>query len=680
MFYEENRHLEESDIGHDSPAYHIILYDKPFLIALGKERRLIQKKNTYYYPVYLLNKMNVQSQIGAFEFVSSNDSVESRAKPFVDSEGDIDLNRLGDIVLYSFANSEYFDNATIDITPMELKELEAKYLVSKVKENEGEDDNEDNDDGNEPRPFELGTISQEKSLTTTRKVLKEGVFTIDKTTKRLALLPEETKESAKETKADYSERSKSQWIEKYMENGHFDIVETNNNGDCLFDTVRLAFDQIGYQTSVEKLRALVAKEATDEMLMEYKMLYQSTLAEIADTEKALRKMVVENKNLKARLKTIPVEEKPKRAEIIKTATEIKEQHHTLVGKQQENRRFLSEFEFMKGIDTIEQFRAVIQTPVYWADNFAINVLEKELNIKLLIFSEEDYDENDENNVIRCSISSENGITSPDYYIMTSYSGKHYRLISYRAKRILTFSEIPYDVKTMVVIKCMEKNSGGFAQIQDFKNFKSKLGVMDTEEEEEDVTGGEIFAFYSQSGGSARAGKGPNESIRTEKIHEYMDLNIKENNDWRKKLDDDWSTNFTVDNKRWKTVEHYYQASKFKKHNPHFYNMFSLDDTSSDIAKDVALAKAAGSQKGIYKKGKKEIPLRPTEIHIDSDFYGSRRFEEREKALYAKFTQNADLKSILLATKSAVLKQYIPRQVAKRDKLLMEVREKIQKEN
>jgi predicted NAD-dependent protein-ADP-ribosyltransferase YbiA (DUF1768 family) len=160
----------------------------------------------------------------------------------------------------------------------------------------------------------------------------------------------------------------------------------------------------------------------------------------------------------------------------------------------------------------------------------------------------------------------------------------------------------------------------------------------------------------------------------------MDLNIKENNDWRKKLDDDWSTNFTVDNKRWKTVEHYYQASKFKKHNPHFYNMFSLDDTSSDIAKDVALAKAAGSQKGIYKKGKKEIPLRPTEIHIDSDFYGSRRFEEREKALYAKFTQNADLKSILLATKSAVLKQYIPRQVAKRDKLLMEVREKIQKEN
>jgi hypothetical protein len=48
MYYEESRILEEEDIGYETPLYNITIYDKPFLIAVGKERKLIQKKNTYY--------------------------------------------------------------------------------------------------------------------------------------------------------------------------------------------------------------------------------------------------------------------------------------------------------------------------------------------------------------------------------------------------------------------------------------------------------------------------------------------------------------------------------------------------------------------------------------------------------------------------------------------------------
>jgi hypothetical protein len=82
----------------------------------------------------------------------------------------------------------------------------------------------------------------------------------------------------------------------------------------------------------------------------------------------------------------------------------------------------------------------------------------------------------------------------------------------------------------------------------------------------------------------------------------------------------------------------------------------------------------------FKKGKKQIQLRPEDIHIDSDFYGNRRFEEREKALYAKFSQNEDLKDVLLATKNAVLKQYIPKRVSTDDILLMKIRNRLQIEN
>jgi hypothetical protein len=275
--------------------------------------------------------------------------------------------------------------------------------------------------------------------------------------------------------------------------------------------------------------------------------------------------------------------------------------------------------------------------------------------------------------------------------MVTYSGSHYRLITYKTKRLFKFSEIPYDVKTMVVIKCMERNAGAFSKIPDFARFKSRLGVPeeDSDEEQESPASGSnelgdldesvVFTFYNKASASAKPGKGSNETIPKEKVHEYKDLGLKKNADWRKKLDDDWSTRFTVDGKKWKTVEHYYQASKFKKHHPDFYKMFSLDDTTSECANDVELAKAYGSQEGTIKKGKKAVILRPTDVRIDPDFYGNRQFEERRTALYAKFSQNEDLQDVLMATKTAVLQQYVPKQPAVKDVLLMKVREQIRRE-
>jgi predicted NAD-dependent protein-ADP-ribosyltransferase YbiA (DUF1768 family) len=346
---------------------------------------------------------------------------------------------------------------------------------------------------------------------------------------------------------------------------------------------------------------------------------------------------------------------------------------------------------MKGIDSLDKFREFVQTPAYWADDWAIDVLEKELNMKFIIFSEKDYDEDDENNVIRCTLSSQTlskkDVFEPDFYIMTTYSGDHYKLISYLNKWIFTFREIPYDVKTMIVIKCMERNSGLFSYIPDFKEFKRKLGVSsdDEEDDEEDkesineIKGGGIkgidssvvFTFYEKSNKHHKPGRASNEKIPSEKIHDYTELATK--TDWRKKLDDSWPSVFTLDNKKWRTVEHYYQAAKFRKHNPHFYNQFSLDDVSSEIAKDVELAKSAGSQKGVFKRGKKEIPMRPSSVRIDPDFYGTRQKEEREKAIYAKFSQNDELKHILLLTKNATLRRFIPRRPSETDSSLMTVR-------
>jgi hypothetical protein len=690
MYYEENRNLEEEDVGYDSPIYTVTIYDKHFLLSIGKERKLITKKNHYYFPVYLMNKTSVQAQIGALEFESTKENKEERIKPYLDSSGDLDLNRLGDIIFYSFADYDYFHNITVDVTPVILSELEMKYANNLLEDHEN---HEDADESIQIEAFELdeNDIHIPKSIKHSETVLKEGVFEIDRSIKRPALLPEETKQISIDIKKEYRERKNPTWIESYMKNNHYDIVETDDNGDCLFDTIRIAYEQMGYKTTISKLRALVAKEATDEMFTEYRELYQGAIGEKADIEKEMRRLVTVNKELKKRLKTISPSDKEQRKKILKDGNEISEKHKDLKEKLDDNSKLLSEFSFMANVDTLEQLRNYILHPSFWADNWAISVLEKELNMKLIIFSESSYDDDDKNNVLQCTMSNLSNNTdnfSPDFYIFTTYSGLHYRLVTYKNKRIFKFSEIPYDVKIMVVIKCMERNSGIFNTIQEFRNFKSKIGIEDSEPDDEietnidtniQVDQDTVFTFYNKSSGTAKPGKGANEKISQSKIREYSDLGLKKNSDWRRKLDDDYSTIFTVDNMKWKTVEHYYQGSKFKKHNPHFYKLFSLD-LDDEISKDIEIAKAIGSLKGVYKKNKTEVKARPSDIKIDPDFYGNRKNEEREKALYAKFSQNEDLKTILLATKTAVLKKHVPKSNAEPDNLLMKVRKQIQIEN
>ena len=66
-----------------------------------------------------------------------------------------------------------------------------------------------------------------------------------------------------------------------------------------------------------------------------------------------------------------------------------------------------------------------------------------------------------------------------------------------------------------------------------------------------------------------------------------------------------------------------------------------------------MAKGAGGKTGKY-LGKL---IRPVQITIDPDFFGKRHKKEKYDAQYAKFTQNEELKKLLLATNDAKLAHY-----------------------
>jgi predicted NAD-dependent protein-ADP-ribosyltransferase YbiA (DUF1768 family) len=155
----------------------------------------------------------------------------------------------------------------------------------------------------------------------------------------------------------------------------------------------------------------------------------------------------------------------------------------------------------------------------------------------------------------------------------------------------------------------------------------------------------VFAFYSSSKDDPRPGMGASEKIPDDRKKDYDALH--KILQWRKKLSNFWGAPFTLNGHQWRSVEHYYQGSKFKMNNPDFYYQFSLD-SGSELSKDPLMAKQAGGKDTKHK-------YRSANIHSDEDFFSSGRSEEEMfRAQYAKFTQNEDLRSLLIATKDATL--------------------------
>jgi predicted NAD-dependent protein-ADP-ribosyltransferase YbiA (DUF1768 family) len=445
-----------------------------------------------------------------------------------------------------------------------------------------------------------------------------------------------------------------------MKNKNYSITDNEGGGDCLFATVRDAFSSIAQQTSVNKLRRKLSSEADDTIFQTYKQHYDMYNTAILEDTNKIKELAAQYISLKQKFSSTIDRNEQKL--LTTQAKEIKKEHDKLVQEKQVTTQILKEYKFMKGVDTLENFKSKIRKCEFWADTWAISTLERILNIKLIILSSEAYRNGDIKNVLNCgqlndSILENKGIFTPEFYVIVEHTGNHYKTIGYKKKMIYTFNEIPYDIKNMIADKCMERNAGAFSLIPDFQKFKAtKQRVVIKEAQYEELSEAKlrglynddiVFLFYSKSNNKPLPGKGAGEKIPNDKLKEFSELaTIPE---WRKKLSNFWVQPFSLDNHQWASVEHYYQGSKFKKNHPEFYLSFSLD-SGTDLSKDPGLAKAAGGKSGKFKG----TLLRPSEVEIDPDFFGRRHKKEMYDSQYAKFTQNEELKQLLLATNDAKL--------------------------
>ena len=680
--YREYKQLERDDADYDATMYEIELLGKEVRVAIGRGKT--DKNDILYYPMYLINTDDrVVKQIGVFELRAD------QANEVLDDDDDLDIDKLPHPLVYSFVNAAMLEAdsrgkkaiapAENEIVALEEEaETEEEKVIAAPEEEEEQEQEQEVIAAPEKEPVQKG---DDDALRSKMKALA---------------LPPQTKDTAEAEHAEYKKQSDQPWIQTHMQNNNFGITDNEGGGDCLFAVIRDAYRSRGKYVEVPELRRKLAAEATEDVFQNYKGAHTMTADSIATTQAEMRALSDANAKLKQRLERT-TEAKEQQA-IIAESRRNAAQFKRLKSEVALSKELLQDFHFIKNVNTLEDFREMLKSCAFWADTWAISTLERILRMKLIILSSERFHAGEMGGVLQCGqlndrVLEDQGTFEPEFYVMAEHTGSHYKLITYKGEALLTFREIPYDIKVMVTEKCMERNAGPYYLIPQFRTFREEeLGLKGLEEDQavkasipstathhassghaplyDDAT---VFQFYSKSMDKPLPGTGSGETIERADIPKFAAL-AKETPQWRKMLSNLWEPPgddrekalFTLDDHTWRTLEHYLQGSKFRKENPKHYLQFSLD-SDSELSKSSALAQDKSKDKDKDK-----------DIQTDADF-GAREEKEREDAQYAKYSQNSYLADMLLNTRNAKLVQFRRGKPPITCDELMRVRHRLQQE-
>ena len=685
VLFTESKPIDPEDIGHPSYIYELDVYpEETIAVVLGKPKYTFTEKNVIFLPIYAIANNKVRSQIGVFE-IESNKLIQYF------KNGEIDVSRLSRPILYSFVNEKYIQRLGAYsklLSATELGLADTRLAKTKSVIEIGSSEPASSSDTTFQLRVPTSQISREKR--DVESTLDNGLFYIDKDHEMSNALVEETEIVANGLTEEYRESAKNNWVEKRMKNNHYRISEVPGDGDCYFTAIKNAFEQVGRKTTVDKLRAVLANEITDELFQDVRnfyLHYETIIKRIQSKKRGIQKRMAD---IKKQIDNIEITREAKLG-LIEKAKQEKEKYdeYNIELKSVEKSRD-EDIGYMKNLDTIDKYRAYVRTQSFWADEWAISTLERILNFKTIIFSKEAYETGSTDDVLKCGIASKEiesrGTFTPEFYVMVSYTGNHYDLITYRDKGIFKFTEIPYHVKMLILNKCLEKNAGPYYLIQDFRNYKSRFGIDEDEGRPRDFSeeqgNGELYddktvflVYHTAPNEKTKPGKVDGETVPKNRNIEFIPLSkIAE---WRKKLDDSWmGADMKLRDKTWSSVTHYVEGAKYRMGHPDIYAQFSIE-SGNPTAKDVKLAKSHKSIQIAEQEGK---VVKKRAVKPDVDYALGRNVEERDMALRAKFKNNVDLRTVLLATKNALLlRKETFGQPAEPDEQLMRIRKELQME-
>ena len=656
IVYQDKTSIDKSDEDKDAVVYEVIIKGLLVKIAIGEEKYTYIDNNIVYFPVYLVKDDFVVSQIGLYEALYSN------LPNLIDDEGDIDISKLYEPIIYPSVTTEILKDAEIQNTEVLQSNKEPVDSIKNNEDEDNEDDDEDEDDEEDDEEYDAVVDELEneaEEVLNPEDVIFSSIEALAKPS-----LPEETAEDSNAIEENFKDSKSKPWIQRFMKNSYYNIIKSTGNSDCLFEVIKQAYMQLGKTTNVSILRRKLAEATTSDVYNAYKNIYNTYHSSLEDDTAALKQLVRKHKDLKQKLNSVKA--LTSQMDVIKSAKDIEKQHKEVKMEMLVSKTFLEKYDFMDKIKSLEDFKSLIQTCGFWADTWAMSVLEELLNLKIIVLSSSAFLKEDYHNVLVCNFGDRLNLKlerkfNPSHYIIVSKDGDNYDLITYKERGIFTFQELPYTLREMVITKCMEETSSPYNMIPEFIDMQKTLGlydggraavdfdkqnIMDT-----DCESNVIFILYDKSQSDALPGLAPGEEIPVELIHDYAKL-LQDPN-WRQVLSRDYMSPIVAKGKTWPSITHYYEGSKFKKEHPEFADLFTKE-SKSDISKDPYMATAIGSGMKTYKG--RDINI--DNIKLDKDAITNngrgRHLDELRFAISSRLKQDPKFRETLKNTKQAKL--------------------------
>lgn len=352
------------------------------------------------------------------------------------------------------------------------------------------------------------------------------------------------------------------WIRKYMNDKDYDTIHTemdyNGDSDCLFTAIKIALSDVKRYVSVLSMREMVAKNVTKSIFDIYKSNYNSAEKELNKIKTVVKDLIERNKYYENKIKNTNV--RNERLILVKEAEENIKRFNDAKREIVFSTDKYKNVSFMKHIDTVEQLKTLVKSNDFYADMWTISVIEREMNIKLVLFSQEAYISGDIYNVLDCKNEHNNLIAyNPDYYILIGYMKKDYQLITYRRRCAFDFEHLNSQIKELIIDKINERNGGLYSHIKAFNNVNANTngnvnvnGNANVKAEiHSDLYNGEsVFQIYENANDTFEPGRGVGEKLDKREIDNYKELRSIES--WRRTLAKYMSITISMSSKEMET--------------------------------------------------------------------------------------------------------------------------------
>ncbi len=303
--YPPVKFIDSEDMDYDAQLYELELFPSlEVIIALGNVKYTYIDKKVLYIPVYLTNDGEVLMQIGVYEFPAY------LYTSLLDDDNDFDISLLENPLplLYKFVTEPLIRKETQQkkITTSSTKKV-SPVTATTTETLKIEDITDSVSSKTKTGDSDADALYEDSRVPNTETIL-EMIEDDDKS----PVISDKMVAEETEQNINFKAHGGHNWLEKYMRNDKYGIIDNEGDGDCLFATIRDAFSGIKKNISVDDLRKIVSEAATQQSFLNFKEQYNMYFTEVQSLGEELVNLKKKVDELKLQARTVKDREAKKK--------------------------------------------------------------------------------------------------------------------------------------------------------------------------------------------------------------------------------------------------------------------------------------------------------------------------------------------------------------------------------